>query len=231
MKSMNDKEKEVVSLLDLSSDELLTTTRSVRKRLDFSRPVEPEIIRECLEIAVQAPTGANSQGWQFVVVTDQEQRKALGDIYRKGYQLYRQKTAASHPLYEGRSLSSTEAAVLKKVRSSSEYLAEHIHEAPVLLIPCIRSRVDGVSTVEQAGVWGSILPAAWSFMLAARARGLGTAWTTIHLYYEQEAAEVLGIPFKQVTQAALIPVAYTLGTNFKPAARVPMESILHWDKW
>lgn len=220
-----------MSLLQLSPEELLTTTRSVRKRLDFSRPVEPEVIRECLELAVQAPTGANSQGWHFVVVTDQEQRKALGDIYRKGYSLYRQKTATAHPLYEGRSLPREFAKTLKKVRDSSEYLAEHMHEAPVLLVPCIWSRFDDQPTVEQAGVWGSILPAVWSFMLAARLHGLGTSWTSVHLYYEQEAAEVLGIPFDKVTQAALIPVAYTLGTDFKPAARIPLESVLHWDRW
>ncbi|MFL5654362.1 MAG: nitroreductase family protein [Ktedonobacteraceae bacterium] len=220
-----------MSLLHLTPEELLTTTRSVRKRLDFSRPVEPEVLRECLELAVQAPTGASSESWHFVVVTDQEQRKALGAIYHKGYALYRQKTALAHPLYQGRSLPPEHAATLKKVRSSSEYLADHMHEAPVLLVPCIWSRVDGQPTVEQAGVWGSILPAVWSFMLAARLRGLGTAWTTVHLYYEQEAAQVLGIPYEQVTQAALIPVAYTLGTDFKPAPRIPLESVLHWDRW
>ena len=220
-----------MSLLHLSPEELLTTTRSVRKRLDFSRPVPMDAIRECLEIALQAPTGANSESWHFVVVTDQEQLKALGAIYSKGYSLYRQKTASVHPLYEGRSLPPEHRATLKKVRSSSEYLADHMHEAPVLLVPCIWSRVDGQSTADQAGVWGSILPAVWSFMLAARLHGLGTAWTTVHLYYEQEAAEVLGIPYEQVTQAALIPVAYTLGTDFKPAPRIPLDSVLHQDKW
>ena len=220
-----------MTLLQLSPDEMLTTTRSVRKRLDFSRPVEPEVIRECLELALQAPTGANSQGWHFVVVTDQEQRKALGAIYRKGYQLYREKTASAHPLYEGRTLPREFAKTLKKVRDSSEYLAEHMHEVPVLLVPCIWGRVDGQPSVEQAGFWGSILPAVWSFMLAARSRGLGSSWTTVHLYYEQEAAEVLGIPYEKVTQAALIPVAYTLGTDFKPVSRLPLDSVLHLDKW
>lgn len=218
-------------LLHLSPEQLLTTTRSVRKRLDFSRPVEPEVIQECLEVAVQAPTGANSQGWHFVIVTDREQCKALGTIYHKGYWFYRQKTASAHPLYEGRSLPPEHMATLKDVRSSSEYLADHMHEAPVLLIPCIWGRTDGQSTADQAGVWGSILPAVWSFMLAARLHGLGTAWTTVHLYYEQEAAEVLGIPYEQVMQTALIPVAYTLGTDFKPAPRLPLESVLHHDRW
>ena len=219
-------------LLDLTPDELLSTTRSVRKRLDFSRPVEPELIQQCLELAVQAPTGGNRQMWHFVVVTDEQQRKALGEVYRKGYTFYRQQVDAESANKTSSRLTRERLETLKKVQSSSDYLADHIHEAPVLLIPCVWGRVDGLSPVEQAGIWGSILPAVWSFMLAARARGLGTCWTTIHLNYEQEAAEVLGIPFSRVTQAALIPVAYTLGgTDFKPAARIPMDSILHWNKW
>ncbi len=219
-------------LLDLTPDALLSTTRSVRKRLDFSRPVEPELIDECLELAVQAPTGGNRQLWHFVVVTDAQQRKALGEIYRKGYTFYRQQIAAESTNIASSRLTRERLETLKKVRSSSEYLAEHMHEAPVLLIPCLWGSVDNLSSVEQAGAWGSILPAVWSFMLAARARGLGTCWTTVHLYYELEAAEVLGIPFDKVSQAALIPVAYTLGgTDFKPAPRVPMDSIVHRDKW
>src|SRR2546430_14596671 len=220
-----------MSLLDLTPDELLSTTRSVRKRLDFSRPVETELIQQCLELAVQAPTGGNRQMWHFVVVTDEQQRKALGEVYRKGYTLYRQQVDAETANIASSKLSPERLETLKKVRSSSEYLADHMHEAPVLLVPCVWSRVDDQPTAEQAGVWGSILPAVWSFMLAARLRGLGTAWTTVHLYYEQEAAQVLGIPYEQVTQAALIPVAYTLGTDFKPAPRMPLESVLHWDRW
>jgi nitroreductase len=152
------------------------------------------VIRECLEVAVQAPTGGNSQSWHFVVVTDQEQRKALGQIYSKGYAFYRQKTASAHPLYENRKLLPEHVAALKKVRNSSEFLADHMHEVPVLLVPCILSRVDNQPTVDQAGVWGSILPAVWSFMLAARLHGLGSAWTTVHLYYEQEQLRCLVFP-------------------------------------
>lgn len=219
-------------LLDLTPDALLSTTRSVRKRLDFSRPVEPELIDECLELAVQAPTGGNRQLWHFVVVTDAQQRKALGEIYRRGYTFYRQQIAAESTNIASSRLTRERLETLEKVRSSSEYLAEHMHEAPVLLVPCLWESVDNLASVEQAGAWGSILPAVWSFMLAARARGLGTCWTTVHLYYELEAAEVLGIPFDKVSQAALIPVAYTLGgTDFKPAPRVPMDSIVHRDKW
>jgi nitroreductase len=220
-----------MSTLDLSTDELLTTTRSVRKRLDFSRPVEPELIKECLELAVQAPTGGNSQGWHFVVVTDAAQREALGAVYRKGWATYVERTASGNPMRPNQSLPRDQARTLMRVRDSAQYLADHMHEVPVLIVPCIWGRTDGRGVVEQAGAWGSILPAAWSFMLAARARGLGTCWTTVHLFYEQEAAEVLGIPYERIMQTALIPVAYTLGTDFKPGQRVPMESIVHWNRW
>ena len=219
-----------MSLHSLTPDELLTTTRSVRKRLDFSRPVEPALIRECLELAVQAPTGGNRQTWHFVVVTDAQQRQALGDIYRRGFALYLQQAIADS-MSTIKALTREQRVTLKKVRDSSQYLADHMHEVPVLVLPCVSGRVEGLPNVAQAGIWGSILPAVWSFMLAARARGLGTCWTTVHLSYEQEAAEVLGIPYEKITQAALIPLAHTLGTDFKPAPRVPLDSILHWDKW
>ena len=220
-----------MSTLDLSLDELLTTTRSVRKRLDFSRPVEPELIKECLELAVQAPTGGNNQGWHFVVVTDAQQREALGAIYRKGWATYVERMASGNPMRPGQSLTREQARTLMRVRDSAQYLADHMHEVPVLVVSCIWGRTDGLGVIEQAGAWGSILPAAWSFMLAARARGLGTCWTTVHLFYEQEAAEVLGIPYERIMQTALIPVAYTLGTDFKPVPRVPLESIVHWERW
>src|SRR6266571_747774 len=213
--------------LNLTPDELLTTTRSVRKRLDFSRPVEPEIIQECLQIAVQAPTGGNRQTWHFVVVTDAEKRKALGEIYRKGYAIYRQQNASVADAGASKRMTPERIETLKKVISSSEYLAEHMHEVPVLVVPCMFGRVEGLNANAQAGMWGSILPSVWSFMLAARERGLGTCWTTIHLFHEEEAAQVLGLPFEKVTQTSLIPVAYTLGTEFKPGSRVSLESVVH----
>jgi nitroreductase len=214
--------------LYLTVDQVLTTTRSVRKRLDFSRPVEMEVIRECLELATQAPTGGNSQTWHWMVVTDAEKRKALGDIYRKGWVTYR-----SIPTSGGRAAlrDPERLETLRRILDSSNYLAEHIHEAPVLLVPCIYGRVDNAPVVAQSGSWGSILPAVWSFMLAARERGLGTSWTTVHLFYEQEAADLLDIPYEKIMQTALIPVAYTLGTDFSPAKRQPLDSILHVDAW
>jgi nitroreductase len=220
-----------MTLFKLSIDGMLTTTRSVRKRLDLARPVEPKVIRECLELALQAPTGGNSQGWQFLVVTDPQQRKALADVYRKGWALYREHRMAGRANLEGPASTPEVMAILGKILRSAIYLAEHMHEVPVLVVPCIQGRPESMSTTEQAGFWGSILPAAWRFMLAARSRGLGSSWTTVHLYYEQEAVEVLGIPYEKVTQAALIPVAYMLGTDFKPASRIPLDAVLHWDSW
>ena len=214
--------------LHLTNDELLTTTRTVRKRLDFSRPVEMEVIRECLEIAVQAPSGSNRQYWQFVLITDAEQKRAVAEYYRKGYQEYADGATAAGKLFADQP---ERSQVQKRVQTSVDYLAEHMHEAPVLFLPCFTGRPDGQPAANQASPWGSIIPAVWSFMLAARARGLGTAWTTLHLKYEKEVAEILGIPYEQVTQVALIPVAYTLGTDFKPAPREPLEKVLHINKW
>jgi nitroreductase len=216
-------------ILDLSIDALLTTTRTVRKRLDLARPVEPEVIRECLELALQAPTASYSQDWHFVVVTDPQQRQALAAIYRKGAARYMELMA---PVFQQRMASSEqEARTLARIIGSGQYLIEHLHEVPVHVIPRIQGRTEHLPIIAQAARWGSIMPAAWSFMLAARSRGLGSSLTSFHLFFEQEAAEVLDIPYEEVMQAGLIPVAYTLGTEFKPAARKPLASVLHWDRW
>jgi nitroreductase len=212
--------------LNLSVDEVLTTTRSVRKRLDLDKPVPREVLLECLELAVQAPTGSNAQGWQWVFVEDADKKKALGDIYRASFEMYRQ---APEPQYaEGDSRGEQRARVV----SSAEYLAEHMHEAPWLLVPCLEGRVDDAPQLG-ASFWGSLLPAAWSYMLALRSRGLGSAYTTLHLLGdgEKQAAEVLGIPFEKYSQGGLFPIAYTKGTDFKPAKRLPVEQIAHWDSW
>lgn len=214
--------------LNLTSDQLLSTTRAVRKRLDFTRPVEPEIIRECVEMAVQAPTGSNTQRWHFVIVTDPQKKMALADLYRQGMAAaYGTPDRPTRP----RPQDPEQAHTMDRIMSSSQYLAEHMHEVPVHVIPCIQARLDGQPAHVQAGAWGSILPAVWSFMLAARDRGLGTVWTTLHLSHEKEAAEVLGIPYEKFTQAALIPLAYTLGTDFKPGPRKPLEEVIHWEQW
>jgi nitroreductase len=213
--------------MDLATcDRLLTTTRSVRKRLDFARPVGRDVIERCIEIALQAPTGSNAQGWHFLVVTDAAKKKGLRDLYHRAFQGY-----LSNPQFR-RSYEPGDlrTAQQPRVESSASYLAEHLHEAPALVIPCIEGRVEQAGVLAQASVYGSILPAAWSFMLALRARGLGSAWTTLHLAFEKEAAELLGVP-AHVTQAALLPVAYTKGGDFQPAKRLPARRLTHWDSW
>lgn len=214
-------------MTDLPPDELLATTRAVRRRLDLDRPVPPALLRECLDLAVQAPTGSNEQDWHFVVVTDVDQRAALADLYRQAYAGYRARRSDAGDA-EGRS--PERASTQQRVASSADHLAEHLHEVPVHLVPCIRRRVDG-PTAAVASLYGSVLPAVWSFMLAARTRGLGTAWTTLHLVYEREAAEVLGLPHDEVTQVALVPVAFHAGAGFRRAPREPLESVVSWDRW
>jgi nitroreductase len=213
--------------MDLATvDHLLTTTRSVRKRLDFSRPVPLDLVQRCLDVALQAPTGSNAQGWHFVVVTDAAKRKALADLYRQAFQFYVENPDFRRT-YEPEDLRTKQ---MPSILDSATYLAEHLHEAPVHLIPCIEGRVEQAGVVGQASVYGSILPAVWSFMLAARARGLGSAWTTLHLIFEQDAAKLLGIP-AEVTQTALLPVAFFKGTDFKPAVRKDPHLVMHWDAW
>jgi nitroreductase len=199
-------------MLELSLDEVLSTTRAVRQRLDLTRPVKRELIEECVRLAQQAPTGASIERWHFVVVTDPAKKAAIAELYRSvSLESLQTRTDLSPGLVR-----------------SARYLAEHLHEVPVHVIPCVEGRGN---EPRGSNPWGSILPATWSFMLAARARGLGTAWTTAHLRHEQAVAELLGIPYDEVMQAALIPVAYSLGTGFRPSRRKPLASIVHWEGW
>lgn len=211
--------------LDLTVDELLTTTRSVRKRLDFDRPVPREVLMECLDLALQAPTGSNAQGWQWVFVEDPAKRKALAEIYRT--------TATPYLGMPKPQRGDIRDQQIDAVLNSAMYLNENLEKAPVFLIPCLEGRPEHMDAGTQASFWGSLLPAVWSFMLALRSRGLGSAWTTLHLIGdgEKQAAELLGIPYEQYTQGGLFPVAYTKGTSFKPANRLPADQLTHWDSW
>jgi nitroreductase len=212
-------------VLDLTVDQLLSTTRAVRKRFDLARPVEREVLNECFALAQQAPTASNLQHWHFVVVTDAAKRAALAELYRRSMAAYRK--GARTPIFTD----PKRAAIHARVISSADYLREHLHEVPVHVIPCISGRPEGKPTYQQSGLWASIIPATWSFMLAARSRGLGTCWTSFHLFYEEEAAKILGIPYEEITQVALIPVAYTKGTDFKPAPREELRKMVHWNTW
>jgi nitroreductase len=205
-----------------NADLLLSTTRSVRKRLDFERPVERETLIECLELAVQAPTASNRQTWRWMIVTDPELKLKIADIYREQGMDY---------LRSG--LADSEAAAdssQQRVKDSALYLAENFERAPAYVIPCIEEDLTGKSGTASIGTLGSIIQAGWSFQLALRARGLGSTWTTLHLGDAKAVAELLGIP-AGVTQVALIPVAYTKGTNFRPAKRPPVTEITHWNHW
>jgi nitroreductase len=205
------------------TDRLLTTTRAVRRRLDLRRPVDRALVVDCLRVATQAPSGGNTQPWRWLVVDDPEVRAALAELYRRGYGPY---------------IELQKAAILaaggdenNPIVRSSDYLAEHLHEVPIHVIPCLLTRLpERPPPVDMAGFYGSILPAVWSFALALRSRGLGTAYTTLHLYHEREAAELLGIP-DTVTQVALLPVAHFTGSDFRRADRKPVEAVTYWNRW
>jgi nitroreductase len=206
--------------MDITSvDELLSTTRAVRRRLDLNRPVERGVILECLQLAMQAPTASNDQNWRWMVVTDDDKRAAIAEIYRQlaGDYLVQAAAAATDPQ-------------TRRVYESAQSLTGILADVPVFVIPCIERRFDKAPLMVAAAAWGSILPAAWSFLLALRSRGLGSVWTTLHLARERDVADILGIP-DSVTQAALFPVAYTVGTDFKPAVRPPAETITSWNTW
>ena len=221
-----------MSQLNLTNDELLSTTRAVRKRLDFDRPVPREVLIECLSIALQAPTGSNAQGWQFMFVTDQDKKNRIAELYKAEFELY-VNGPMSPTAQEG--LSEKDQDVQNRVATSAQYLADNLERVPVYFIPCISPRTDSLgvpaSSILHASILGSIIPAAWSFMLAARARGLGTCLTTLHLMKERDAAQILSIPYDSVMQVGLIPVAYTIGTDFKPGPRRSLDPIVHFDTW
>lgn len=214
----------VTELLPLTPDELLTTTRAVRKRLDLARPVDRSVIEECIEIALQAPSGSNRQAWQWVPVDDASTKAQLADLYREVFDSYQPRSA-------GYVAGDTRADRRDAVTASSIHLRDHLHEVPVLLVVYQEGRVEELALGSQPGFWGSVVPAIWSFMLALRARGLGSTWTTMTCRKEQEVAEVLGIDAGAYTQIGMFPVAYTIGTEFKAAPRLDPSSVTHWNRW
>ena len=213
-------------MLDLGVDEVLTTTRAVRRRLDLQRPVHREVVEECLELAFQAPNGSNQQFWQWVLVDDPATKAAMADLYRAGMDAH-----IARPRTESDERVDYSTPEAQRIGASVAHLRDHLHEVPVLLVAGVAGRLEEATIFEQASRWGSILPGIWSFMLALRSRGLGSAWTTIHLHKEREMADLLGIPYDDVTQAGLFPVAYTVGTDFKPASRALSTKHVHWNAW
>lgn len=214
-------------------DLLLMTTPSVRQRLDLDRPVEREVIEQCMELAVHAPNGSNQQSYRFIIVDDRETIAKLADIYRAAMDDFvsRARTAAPEDNVDRSGESQ------QRIAKSVAYLAEHLHEVPVMCIPISAGRTDGegidppdrIAAFWQASRWGSVIPALWSFMLALRSRGLGSAWTTLTLVREREVAELLGIPYEKWMQVGLFPVAYTKGTEFRPTPRRPAAEVMAWN--
>jgi nitroreductase len=219
-----------MGLLDLDPDQLLSTTRAVRRRLDLTRDVPDDLIRQCVALAFQSPSGSNNPSMQFVIVKDAAKRRAIGEIYGQCFARYKTFTG----VYIG-SIDKHDDhanAVQQASARSADFLGEHMGDVPVLVIACSTgARLEGGPALAGASMGGNVLPAMWSFMLAARARGLGTCWTTLHLMQEQAVAEILGIPFDAVQQFCMSPLAYTVGTDFKPAERPDPETIIHWDAW
>jgi len=215
-------------------DHLLTTTRSVRKRLDLSRPLEPEILERCIEIAMQAPTALYGQTWHFVVVTDSARKQDIAEIYRRVTREYRSGVTVPDrylsQLHFIKDPGDPRFGPQQRSYASAAHLTAHLHEVPVLVIPCVEGRMENEGLAAQASMYGSILPATWSLMLALRARGIGSAWTTLHLVYEREVGKLLGIP-DSITQVALLPIAYFSGVDFKPAKRLPARDRIYWDEW
>ena len=217
----------MADLLPLTPDELLTTTRAVRKRLDLNRPVERSVVETCIDIAVQAPSGSNRQAWQWILVDDAAKKKRLADLYGEVFDKYVPMAAAA-VTYAPDDIRSLRRDA---VTTSAVYLREHFHEVPIILVPYQEGRLDDQPASAQAGYWGSVIPAVWSFMLALRARGLGSAWTTLSCRREPEVAEVLGIDHTRYMQVGMFPIAYTIGTDFKPASRIDLKSIIHWNSF
>ncbi len=219
-----------MTVLDLTIDEVLTTTRAVRKRLDLNRPVERAVIEECLDLALQAPTGSNQQRWHWIVLDDPEVIGQAADIYQAAMVQYSADIAAGREHYEGQTVRA------EQMSESVAYLRDNMHRLPAMLIPVLADRFgvlrsDQAKTFHHASQWGSIIPSVWSFMLALRSRGMGSAWTTIHLHREQEMADLLGIPYDTHIQAGLFPIAYTIGTNFRPALRHPTAEVTAYNHW
>jgi nitroreductase len=205
-----------------NADLLLSTTRSVRKRLDFDRPVERAVLLECLELAVQAPTASNRQTWRWLIVTEPELKARIADVYREAALPYLRESQAN--------AESAAGGQDKRVFASAMYLAENLEKAPAFVFPCLAEDLSKMDHLGATVALGSICQAAWSFQLALRARGLGSTWTTLHLRGADKVADLLGIPVG-VTQVSLIPVAYTKGLDFRPAHRPPVAEITHWNRW
>lgn len=211
--------------LNLSADDLLSTTRSVRKRLDLERPVARETVEECLELAFQAPNGSNMNTWRWIVVDDRDLVAQMADIYRGGIDDF----VATLGGKVGENYAGASVPGFAAIDQSVDHLRQNMHRVPALLLPLMAGRVEGGNAFSQGSAYGSIIQATWSFFLALRERGMGSAWTTAHLWREKEMAELLGVPYEHYTQIGLFPIAYTMGTDFRPAYRKAFAEVASWN--
>ena len=223
-------------LLDLTPDQVLTTTRSVRKRLDLARKVPRALIEECLEIAFQAPNGSNMNTWQWVVVDDPTLLGQISKIYDAALDDFVNSAHGQGYVKQMTELvaadkTGAEGAARQKMSESVDYLRRNMAKVPAVVIPMFLGRVNDMTLFHQASSWGSVLPAVWSLFLALRIRGLGSAWTTAHILREREMAELLGIPIAEYTQVGLFPIAYTIGTDFHKAGRKPVSEVVSWNRF
>jgi nitroreductase len=223
-------------MIDLSADQVLTTTRSVRKRLDLGRKVPRGVIAECLDIAFQAPNGSNLNSWEWVVIDDPAVMKNVAAIYDSAMADFIQSPQGQD--YQAEAVAKLAADTtgrlgedMAKMSESVDHLRRHMSEMPAAVVPVFLGRPERMNLFNQASRWGSVLPAVWSLFLALRARGLGSAWTTVHILREREMAELLGIPYDRYTQVGLFPIAYTIGTDFKRAWRKPVAEVVSWNRF
>lgn len=214
-------------------DEVLTTTRAVRRRLDLTRPVPRPIVEECIDLARQAPIAENVEQCRFVVVDDAAARRAVADVYRHAAQDFvltplakraQQRAESGEPPRE-------REPRFERIMASALYLFEHFDEIPALVLVGSEGRPprEGVGAYA-SGFYGSIYPTVWSFQLALRSRGLGSSLTCIHLHYADELTAALELP-ENFVQVALLPVGYTLGLEFRAAPRLPRGDVVHWNGW
>ncbi len=201
-------------------DWVLTTTRTVRRRLDLTRTVDLDVVLECLDLALQAPTGGDRQRWRWIVVTDATTKSGIQRIYHAAL------TEAS-----GGRRPTAAAGSDGRMLDGAWHLATHLDQVPVIIVACITGRLTPDSTQAQAAaLYGSIYPAVWSLQLALRSRELVSAMTTVHIERHRSMAELLGIP-DHVTQAALVPVAHLMGDDLQPARRRPVREVAFLDHW
>lgn len=201
-------------------DEMLATTRSVRRRIDFAREVDPTLIYDCIDLAVQAPSSVGGETWRFVVLTEQNRKDAMATLYRKSFDSFLALQQAE---------SEAQGKVVQALPPNYRYLADRMQDFPAIIVVCREGRPPA-DTAGQVAFYSSVIPAAWSLMLALRARHLGTTWTTLHCRYERESAEIIGMP-DDATATVVLPVGHMKDATLRRAQRSPARAVTYWNYW